>query len=189
MEEHRVAAFLKGMGAAAQLANRASSNGFLVEYIILAGSIIDGLLRMGLVLQHQIETSSTHIPEELLLQGELDAAAVSEREIYKLSLAAGVIDASLFDRLNVLYSERNRVVHRYVISDITTENVFNTAQRFEDVIPLVNGAVYAVEERQIELGVGMTTRGGHLMGERGIVDWASSKHGANWLIEAMRRET
>ena len=188
MKEPRVATFLKGMAAAAQLAKRASSNGYLVEYIILAGSIIDGLLRMGLVLHHQIETSSTDIPEELMLQGEQDAT-VSEREIYKRSLAAGVIDASLFDRLNVLYSERNRVVHRYVISDITTENVFDTARGFEDVIPLVNGAVHAVEERQIELGVGMTTRGAHLMGERGIVDWASGKHGADWLIEAMRRET
>ena len=158
----------------------------LVEYIILAGSIIDGLLRMGLVLQHEIETSSTRIPEDLLLQRELDSA-VSEREIYKLSLSAGIIDASLFDRLNTLYSERNRVVHRYVISDITTENVFDTARGFEDAIPLVNDAVYAVEERQIELGVGITTRGGLRVDERDITNWSASKHGADWLADALRQ--
>gem|GEM_PF-3977619 len=45
-----------------------------------------------------------------------------------------------------------------------------------------------MKEPRVELGVGTTTRGGHLMDERGIVDWASNKHGAGWLADAMRRE-
>lgn len=186
MGEQRLECFLKGLSAAVELAHRASSNGFLIEYIILAGSIIDAALRMALVLQHQLDTSSSDIPDELLYQGEGDKA-LSERTVYRRALEAGLITRELFERLQDLYSDRNKVVHRYIISDITTEDAFRIARGFEDAIPIVNEAVWLVEEKQIGRGVGMTRSAAGDMSQEDLSSWAKDKHGAEWLARAIKR--
>ncbi len=66
---------------------------------------------MGLILQHQLNTRSSELLEELLLQTEVDPI-VSEREIYRRAAQEDVIDSSLSRKLEELYSKRNRVVHR-----------------------------------------------------------------------------
>jgi uncharacterized protein YutE (UPF0331/DUF86 family) len=185
--ENRIVDFMNGFAAAVQLSRRAAEAGFMIEFIVLAASVIDGALRIGLVLEHQIATSSSDIEDELVHQGET-AKALSEREIYRRALDRGVIDQCLFDDLQTLYSARNRVVHRYVISEITTEAVFQIALRFEETIERVNGAVRAMEDRQVERGVGMTGTG---QAEKAVLDsMVREKHGARWLAQAFqRRET
>lgn len=178
---------MKGLSAAVELAYRASSNGYLVEYVVLSASIIDASLRMALILQHQLDTSSTEIPKELLYQGEGDKA-VSERSIYRRALEAGLITEKLFERLQDLYSERNKVVHRYIVSDITTMDAFRIARDFEETVPLIRDAVSIVEEKQIESGVGMTRPSTSEEPHPDLSSWGTDKHGAEWLARAIKKE-
>lgn len=140
---------------AAQLLNRAKEKGCFIECVCLSASIIDASLRIALILKHQIETQSSEFLEDLLYQGDSDKA-ISEREIYKRALNRNIIREDVFQRLEVLYKDRNRVVHRYIISEITTKDVLQIAARYEKLLLEISAETGELEKRQIELGVGMT---------------------------------
>jgi hypothetical protein len=143
---------MSGFAAANELLHRAFNNGFLVEAVVLGAAVIDGSLRIGLILQHQIETKSEDVLEDLLYQGA-DDRAVSERQVYRRARETSVIDDGLFRELDDLYDQRNRVVHRYIISDLTSQEMFKIARRYELALPKVNEAIWVLEQRQIKLGV------------------------------------
>jgi uncharacterized protein YutE (UPF0331/DUF86 family) len=173
-KDDRFIRFMGGFAAAAELAKRAHGREHHVEYIVLAGSLIDALLRMGLILRHQIETQSEAILADLLYQGH-DDSIIGEREIYRRAAAAQVIDAALLDELQDLYSWRNRVIHRYVISEITTEDVRHVAADYHRALSRVAQAVYAVEHEQIVRRVGMVRAG--RAPDNDLAAWAKQKHG------------
>src|SRR6266568_4499785 len=118
--------FIAGFTAAQELHGRAGKDGSFIECVCLGASLIDAMLRIGIILQHQLNNRTREIPIDLIFQGEKDRA-ISEREIYRRALAISVIDNDTFTRLQSLYDERNRVVHRYIISRITTSDVLDTA--------------------------------------------------------------
>jgi hypothetical protein len=96
------------------------------------------------------------------------------------------VDTAIFEELEALYRERNRVVHRYVISGITTKDVLDIAIRQDALKHRVSDAVAALEEEQIRLGIGMTGRATRTMGARDVLDQATGKHGDAGLTEALR---
>ena len=149
--------FMNGFVAAVQLSHRAGKNGFFIEYILLIASIIDGMLRIGLMLQYQLETKSNKVLDALLYQSNEDKI-ISERKIYKISLDKKIISKKLFDDLEKLYKQRNRVIHRYIISDISTKEVLNIGIQYEQVKYLVSDCVETLESKQIKAGIGMTRR-------------------------------
>jgi hypothetical protein len=163
-----------GFTAAAELHTRAGKAGAFVESVCLGASVVDALLRVGLVLKHQLVTRSSEIPVELILQEKSDNP-ISEREIYRRARAAGLIDQELFDRLGNLYDDRNRVVHRYVISGITTAEVLDIGIAYEAAIGKVAPIVTALEQEQIASGVGMTKIGPDCDREF-LEEFASEKH-------------
>ncbi|MDO8550984.1 MAG: hypothetical protein Q7S39_12660, partial [Ignavibacteria bacterium] len=75
--------FMKGFAAAAQLSQRAVANGSFIESVCLSASIIDALLRIGLILDYQLKTKTDQILNELLYQAD-EKKIVTERSIYKL---------------------------------------------------------------------------------------------------------
>jgi hypothetical protein len=180
----RLSRFMDGCEAAMELFTRAFAEGFPTEAVVLGAAVIDSGLRIALVLDHQIRTKSDQLLMELLHQG-CDDRAVTERQVYRRSLDGAVITKELFDELEALYSERNRVVHRYVISEITTEDVFRIARRYRAAIPKVGAVVSTLERRQIEVGVGMTRRGSDTLPK--YPEMANRKHGAEPLARALRR--
>ena len=149
---------MASLPAAIQLAQRAVDNGSFIESVCLSATIIDALLRMGLILDHQIRTNSSEILNELLYQPD-ESAIVSERAIYRRALKQSVISSQLYARLNGLYQDRNRVVHQYIISDITTENVVHFAAKFADTVHQINSCVRRLEDEQMRMRCGMTTSG------------------------------
>ncbi len=176
-----------GFGAAAELFRRALDSGFLIEAVVLGAAVIDGCCRMGLILDHQIETKSDDVPTELLYQGN-DDRAMTERQVYRRAHDNGVISKELFTELDELYSQRNRVVHRYIISDITTEQVFHIAHRYAEALPKVSAAVWALEDKQIRLAVGMTRRAENTDNTQEMIRrMADAKHAAQWLARALRK--
>jgi uncharacterized protein YutE (UPF0331/DUF86 family) len=174
MGERRLEKFTNGFVAAYELLTRAGRNGFLVEYVCLATSVIDAMLRIGLVLQHQIKTQTDEIIDEAIYQGN-DAKIISEREVYREALKECIIDEELYMQLNRLYDERNMVVHRYIISDVTTRQVLDIGIRYEKIIPVIREKIKRLEEKQIELGVGMTISGSEIAKSQ-LDEMSAKKH-------------
>ena len=186
---NKLVRFMNAFAAASQLLARAGQSGFFVEYVCLATSVVDATLRMGLILRHQIETKSNDIPDEYLLQSE-EAKIISERQVYRDALEQRVIDEPLFERLEELYKKRNRVIHRYIISDISTNHVLEIGIEYERVIPEVTKHVEKIESEQIQLGVGMTVAmpavGKEEMQEL-LDEMSSKKHGSPILDRALKK--
>lgn len=182
--------FINGVAAASEMLSKAAQNGYLVEVVCLASNLIDAKLRLGIMLKRQIKDRNRKIHVPLLLQRKGDKP-VSERAIYKEALAERVITFDQDERLNKLYNDRNRVIHRYIISDITTDFVFQIASDYEKLNGEVTAALYKVEEEQIDLGLGITVKGPKFEGPQ-AVEWlaemTASKHGAPWLAGAIARK-
>ncbi|MAI42118.1 MAG: hypothetical protein CMP95_06650 [Gammaproteobacteria bacterium] len=177
--------FMKSFCAAVELQSRAAQQGCFLECVVLTAAIIDATLRIGLILKHQIETSSSNLLEDILCQGEQDKA-FSERKIYKNSFGKGIIDEQTFNELNDLYGERNKVVHRYIISSITTLDMLRIAEQYDDLKHKVSNFVAVLEKEQIRLGVGMTVNGNGENLDKDINELARSKHGDDGLASALR---
>ena len=178
---------MAGFAAARELHSRAGTAGSFVECVCLGASITDAMLRIGLVLRKQLDDRSRDIPLELIFQGSQDKA-IAEREIYRRASAKSIIDDATLTQLQSLYDKRNRVIHRYVISRITTDEVLDIAIEYERMIETLAKRIYELEEQQIRDGVGITARGPSLQGEEGkrfLEDFADEKHGPS-LAKVLR---
>lgn len=181
---------MNGFTATVQLLQRAGENGFFIEYICLSASIIDGILRMGLILKHQLERKTDDIFNSLLYQTD-ENKIISERKIYKLSLEKEIISQELFDQLEILYRERNRVVHRYIISDISTKKVLNIGIQYEQIRYSISAFIKKLEDEQIKTGVGMTKFEEDTLKveiENLLNEMSAKKHGSDILNHALKRK-
>ena len=178
--------FMSGFTAAVQLLNRAGEHGFFVEYVVLSASVIDANLRIGITLKHQLQVGSNELIDDLLEQPE-ESRGYNERQIYKRALKEGVIQKDLFDELEALYQRRNRVIHRYIISRITTDQVLDIAIEYERMITRSSADVELLEREQINRRVGMTVEGPST--PRGLLDeLAEEKHASRALAQVLKLE-
>jgi hypothetical protein len=187
----RLGKFVNGIAATSELLQRAAKQGFFFEYVCLASNVIDANLRIGIILRHQIRTKSREIPLRYLFQQE-GKERLSEREIYRISRDDAVIDDAMFRELNVLYDERNRVIHRYIIADLSTNAVLDVGIKYETLLQKVQARIYEVEEQQIKLGVGMTVTGPAFEGpevETWLRDMADAKHDSSLLSDRIRSKS
>jgi uncharacterized protein YutE (UPF0331/DUF86 family) len=188
MTEGTFRRFLNGFVAACELLHRAAKEHCLVEYICLAASVIDANLRIALILQHQLATSSAEVLNGLLYQAEEDEI-ITERTIYKRALEQQVIDAAIFAKLEELYARRNRVIHRYVISDITTLEVLEIASGYERIIPVINKITSDLEERQEKLQIGMLGSGELGAALSKLSNMSGEKHANEHLVSIFKSRT
>jgi len=158
IKSQRFAMFLQGIGASSYMLDKAVENKSFIEATCLLASQIDGLLRTGIVLKKQLDDKNSDIDLEWIYQGPNDAKK-SEKDIYRKALELGVINQEVFDKLFELYEDRNRVIHRFVISEITIAEVEEIAYRYYLIQQKVNEVIFELEKEQIEKGVGMTTLG------------------------------
>ena len=149
---------LQGMVAAMHLLNKAIDKRSALECIVLQSNIIDGALRVGLILKAQLDSGTNEIDDSLLKQAETDPK-MPERAIFQRCLANGVIDTTLFDTLTALYEKRNRCIHRYLLTDIDYDYATSLVFDLDAALKAVNDAIYRLEREQIEKSVGMTTSG------------------------------
>jgi len=188
MPKDRLKEFMSGFAGAAELKARAASNGYFIEAVILAATLIDGMLRIGLILRHQLDAHTSDIPNDLLVQ-RADDRGIVERQIYERARQANVINELLLTELQALYSERNRIVHRYLLTDITTQDVFEIGIRYERALQSVEEAIAVLEQEQLAQGVGMVENGDSDRDSEPTVDqMATIKHGSLRLAERLRRD-
>jgi len=147
--------FIQGVGATALILNKAVENKAFFEATCILGNQIDALLRIAIVLKSQIINSDSKIESEWIHQGLTDKKK-SEKYVYKKALELGIIDQNKYDELFKLYEDRNRVIHRFIISNITLAEVEKIAFSYYQMTDSINKIVYDIEMEQIRLGVGMT---------------------------------
>ena len=149
---------LDGMAASVLLLNKAIKKQAALECIVIYANLIDGALRVGLILKDQLESASSRIDESLLRQTD-DDPIISERRIYKMALERGVITSIVYDKLSDAYDLRNKCIHRYLLCSITYDDVTGLVFQMAELKQEVRDAVFRLEREQIEKGVGMTVEG------------------------------
>ncbi len=184
--------FMKGLEAASQLLYLAKNKGCFIECVCLSATIIDASLRIGIILKHQLDSETDNILTDLIYQADEDKI-ITERNVYKRALTVGVIDKEMYDKLELLYKQRNKVVHRYIISEITTEKIVLIAKEYEQVIDSIKNYLDKLETRQISKGIGITKSSNKVPNEIIIKkekiaeDLIREKHGNDFLHERLKK--
>lgn len=152
---YRFEMFLHGVAATGVLLNKAIENKAFIEATCILANQIDALLRIGIVLKSQLLNRNNEINSEWIYQGKTDKKK-SEKDIYQKALDFKFIDQATFDSLYKLYEDRNRVIHRFIISEITLSEVEEIAFKYYKQLQIINKIIYDLESEQINQGVGMT---------------------------------
>jgi uncharacterized protein YutE (UPF0331/DUF86 family) len=148
--------FLSGVGAAHNLlVDAIESKTSFIEQVCLSATLIDGLLRLSLVMKQQIDTGKGIVDPMLLFQGKRQRKYISERDIYKKARLAKIITKKIEDKLNVLYNQRNIIVHRYLISDIKTKDVIKTSRQYIRLYLVIKERHRIIHNKLVEGNIGM----------------------------------
>jgi len=147
--------FLQGVGATAAILIKAINNKAFIEATCILANQIDASLRIGIVLKKQIINNNSEIEIEWIYQGPNDKKK-SEKAIYTKAKEIGIINENLFNKLYLLYEDRNRVVHRFIISEITIAEIETIAYNYYLLQEQIYKIIYDIESEQIKLNVGMT---------------------------------
>jgi hypothetical protein len=153
---HKFLTFMKGVAASTAILNNAVENKSFIEVTCILANQIDALLRIGIVLKNQLLNKNDDIDEQWVYQGPNDKRK-SEKDIYQKAKSLGIIDEVIYNKLFTLYEDRNRVVHRFIISEITLAEVEDIAFGYYQIMNEINRIIYEIEQEQIKRGVGMTT--------------------------------
>lgn len=146
---------LQGVAAAAQLLNTATEKRSALEAIVLQSNLIDGTLRVGLVLKFQLDSGTGTIKESFLIPKDSE----TEKSIYQRCLDKKIIDQSLFKKLSQAHDKWNQCIHRYLLSDIDYDYASNLVFELDELLSSVRAAIGHLEKQQLEKRIGMTRSG------------------------------
>jgi hypothetical protein len=156
---HPFANFLISFGAARKMLERAQERGSFIEGIVVYVSLIDGLLRISLVLDKQLAGNFTGDIDDYTQQ-VTGGPKFTEKMIYTEARRRNLIDDELRDEIIDLYNQRNAVIHRFFLEGMTYTSLEPLLDRYEVVYHRCYDVVNALEERQIARGgPGMTQKG------------------------------
>lgn len=175
INRYRFEVFLQGVGATSLMLNKSVKSKAFIEATCIIANQIDALLRIGIVLKKQLLNGNNLIETKWIYQG-LSDKIISEKDVYKESLNLGIITQEIFDNLYQLYNDRNRVVHRFIISVITLAEAEEISYKYYKKSEELNQIIYNLEAEQIKLNVGMTIKGGQAQ-EGHILDFIKGKIG------------
>lgn len=154
LERDRFDKFMSAIAAVIDLRNRAVKNESYIELVILIANHIDALLRLSLILNQQLKNKSGEINTSLLFQGESDKPII-EKKIYKMALEEDIITKEIYEKLFNLYNDRNKVVHRYIITDLQTRNVMQIAIDYSRLQEKIGLIVEKFEQEQFKQKIGI----------------------------------
>ncbi len=145
--------FNASLAASFDLKNKAIENKSFIELIIINANQIDAYLRLCIVFKFQIIEKSMVFRLEYLFQSESDKPLM-EKKIYDKALEIEIISDKQHKRLYELYDLRNKVVHRYIITDLKTINVMKFAYEYELLCEEIRKILALIEEEQYILKIG-----------------------------------
>lgn len=150
----RVDKFLGSLMASEDLTNRAFKNASSIELVILLANQIDAILRLSIILDFQLKNKTFEIDLQLLYQGD-DDKPIMEKKVYERALKENVIDKTFFDELFNLYNERNKVVHRFIITDIKTKDLASIVYEYDCVKKKASDILNQLELNQFDQKIGI----------------------------------
>ncbi|MFC5196614.1 hypothetical protein ACFPH8_14825 [Bizionia hallyeonensis] len=154
LASERFTKFMNSLVASIDLKNRAYKNGSSIELVVLLANQIDALLRLALILKKQIDNSTDEIDTTLIFQKETDRP-IMEKKVYKMALDEGLITQPIHDKLFELYNQRNKVIHRYIITDLLTKDVMKVVYDYTIMEEKVGEVVKEYEQKQFQLKIGI----------------------------------
>lgn len=127
--ENFFANFTNSFVAARVLLKSANKEGSLIEGLILYAALVDAFLRNLLAVDGKGSKETIELNKDLFIHNEKNS--YSERKIYKLAYEAQIINEDEFLELGGLYTFRNRIVHRFIISEVSYAELAPTLERYE----------------------------------------------------------
>ena len=152
--------FMASLAASFDIKNKALANGSFIEFTIIVANQIDAYLRLAIVMTEQLNNKTDDLKIEYLYQAPTDKP-VMERKIYSIAKDYSIISENLFDSLEELYKERNKIVHRYIISEFRTRQLLEIAYKYESVCEQVRLIIKEIEDLQFEKKIGIYGNGQH----------------------------
>lgn len=146
--------FMASLAASFDLKYKAIENKSIIELMIIIANQIDAYLRMAIVMKKQLREKTNRIDISLLYQGENDPP-IMERKIYKQAKDLDIVSQSTFNKLNQLYTDRNKVIHRFIISEFKTVYLYEIVYDYEEICETVRLSLKDVEELQFKEGIGI----------------------------------
>lgn len=148
--------FLSGIGAAHNmLADAVDSRKSFIMQVCLSATLIDGLLRLSLIMKQQLDTHKGIVDPLLLFQGKRQKIYISERTVYKKASAEKIITKDIYRKLNALYDQRNIIVHRYLISDIKTKDVILISKKYIQLYLIIKERHRVIHNKLFNANIGM----------------------------------
>jgi hypothetical protein len=140
------------------LLQKAHEQGNLIEGLILYASLIDALLRNLVAIEAGHKAPA--------IKGDIKFAGVTlnnaffehdesnwfnERQIYDTALKHSVVNDAEHRHLNEMYSFRNRVVHRFIISDIAYSDLAEPLMEYEKIFWRLYQKLEAIEQPPVSI--------------------------------------
>jgi uncharacterized protein YutE (UPF0331/DUF86 family) len=145
--------FNASLAASFDLKNKAINNRSFIELIIINANQIDAYLRLCIVHKFQIIENTSLFELEYLYQGENDRPLM-EKKIYDKAKEMNILSDKQYDKLHILYDLRNKVVHRYIITDIKTKELREIGYQYEVLCEEIRLVLADIETEQFEKKVG-----------------------------------
>lgn len=139
--------FQAALAASYDLLDNALESDSFIEIIAISANQIDAFLRLSIVIAIQLKNQTDAVPLKYIFQAE-DERGLMERQIFNDALKYGVITGDDRKELNSLYKLRNRVIHRYIISDIKTRDLPSIALRYVEASEKVRLILRDLENEQ-----------------------------------------
>jgi hypothetical protein len=146
--------FMRTFFAVSELIENAKNGNNFIEVLILYASQVDAMLRLGIILKIQILKGVETYDEGLIFQK--GKSFKTERVIFKEAHDIGFIKKTDYNQLMKLYDFRNRVVHRYFISDFEYSEISAYLIKYEKIIEKLGDKLGKLENEQVKKGIGMT---------------------------------
>ena len=151
-----VSNFLSGVGAAHNLlVDAIESRTSFTEQVCLSTALIDGLLRLSLVMKQQLDTGTGIVDPMLLFQGKRQKKYIPERIIYERATKEKIIIKVIEKKLNFLYDKRNIIIHRYLISDIKTKDVIIVSRQYIRLYLVIKERHRTIHNKLVQKDIGM----------------------------------
>lgn len=145
--------FNAALGASFDLKNKAIKNRSFIELVIILANQIDAYLRLCIVHKLQIIENSKLFKLDYLYQAETDRP-IMEKKIYDKAKEMNILSEEQRIKLYKLYNLRNKVVHRYIITDIKTMELKEICYDYEFICEDIRLILANIETEQFEKKVG-----------------------------------
>ncbi len=145
--------FCASLAASFDIKSKAYESLCFIQFIIINANQIDAYLRLCIVLKYQIIENTVLFKVEYLHQKEKDKPLM-EKKIYDKAKEMGIISTKQHDLLYQLYNMRNKVVHRYIITDIKTIELLKLGLEYETLCEDIRLILSEIEKEQYNKKIG-----------------------------------